>query len=363
MTTATQTNTQVSRPVGGWRGKSRELLRSIGIAFMTTIFVYYTVLFLNAGTIYFPNSANLIEIAAAFLFIFGNLWVNRRLSEWMPKLLKGVRPIPGIILEMLIVILSAVLCCFFLNYLPLRLVFPSESFQPTAVRIAFVVAVILGLFFYYFVERERQRKQLQKEMLRTAQLQKENYQAQLQHLKDQVQPHFLFNSLNVLGALIERHPQKAFVFNQKLSQMYRIFLERSDQELVSLKEEMELVEAFTYLLKTRFGDCLEIELDIPPGALQKFLPPGGVQTLIENAVKHNGSTKKDPLKVRVYVEQDYLQVENHLRPRPVEGPSSGRGLKNLRNRYRYLSDKGPEFRKTDTHFLASLPLMSLEQDK
>lgn len=301
-------------------------------------------------------------MGAAFTFIFGLLWASRQLSAWVPQLLKDVQPVARLILEMLIVILTALLLCFFLNYLPLRLIFPPGSFQPGPVRIAFVIAVILGLFFYYFVERERHRKQLQQEVLRSAKLQKESYQAQLQHLKDQVQPHFLFNSLNVLGALIERHPEKASIFNQKLSEMYRIFLERSDQELVSLKEEMELVEAFAYLLKTRFGDSLEIELDIPTGALQKLLPSGGVQTLIENAVKHNGSTRMDPLKVRVFVEKNYLQVENQLRPRPVEGPSSGRGLENLRNRYRYLSDKEPEFHRTGASFLARLPLLSLEQE-
>lgn len=335
------------------------MLKNAGIAALSAVIMYNLMIFLNYGRLFIPTTLNIIEMVTAFTFLLGLFWIQRQLSERMPRLLKGFRPIPKLIFEIILVSLASLIVLTFLNYLPLRLIFSSKGFEPANLRTASVVSILLGLFYYFFVERERSRKELQKEMLRSAHLQKERYRAQLQHLKDQVQPHFLFNSLNVLGSLIELHPEKAAVFNQQLSRMYRIFLERSDKELVSLKEELELVESYVYLIKTRFGDALEIELDIPPEQMDTFLPPGALQTLIENAIKHNGATRKAPLHVRIFVEEGYMQVHNRLRPRLQEEPTSGRGLENLTNQYRYLTDKEPVFLKTATHFLAKLPLLRL----
>lgn len=336
------------------------MLKNAGIAALAAVILYNLMIFLNYGRLYIPTMINIVEMVAAFTFLLGLFWIQRKLSERMPSLLGGFKPIPRLIFEIILVSLASLVVLMFLNYLPLRLIFSSDGFEPANLRTASVVSILLGLFYYFFVERERSRKELQKEMLRSAHLQKERYRAQLQHLKDQVQPHFLFNSLNVLGSLIELHPEKAAAFNQQLSRMYRLFLDRSERELVSLKEELELVESYIYLIKTRFGEALEIDLDIPSEQMNTFLPPGALQTLVENAVKHNGGTRKTPLHVRIFVEGGYVQVHNRLRPRIQEEPSSGRGLENLSNQYRYLADKEPVFQKTATHFLAKLPLLSLE---
>lgn len=346
-----------------WAQRVKQVLKSMGIASLITVLVYFLVVYVNVGYLYLPNSHTLLELFAAFTFILGLLWMNRLLSGWLPGLLKRTHPIQGLILEILIVILASLLVFVVFHMLPLFIFFSYNAFSPLPFRIGLMVSLILALFLYFFVERERQRKHLQEEQLRSSQLQKESYKAQLQHLKNQVNPHFLFNSLNVLGALIELQPEKASVFNQKLSDMYRLFLERSDSELVSLKQELELVDAYLYLLKTRFGNTLEINIEIPGYALEKLLPPGGLQTLLENAVKHNGSTKKEPLRIEVFAKDDYLQVENQLRPRISEGFSSGKGLENLQNRYQYLSTLEPRFYKTSTHFIAKLPLLDLEKVK
>lgn len=349
-------------PANRWIIRAKQVLRSMGIASLITVLVYFLVMYVNVGYIYLPNKHTLLELFAAFTFILGLLWMNRLLSGWLPGLLRKLHPIQGLIFEIVIVILASLMVFAIFHVLPLFIFFSYNAFSPLPFRIGMVVSLILALFLYFFIERERQRKRLQEEQLRSSQLQKESYQAQLQHLKNQVNPHFLFNSLNVLGALIELQPEKASVFNQKLSDMYRIFLERSDQELVSLKQELELVEAYIYLLKTRFGNTLEIDIQLPGHALDKLLPPGGLQTLLENAVKHNGSTKREPLKIQVFVKEDLLQVQNQLRPRTFKGLSSGKGLENLQNRYRYLSNQQPEFHKTSTHFLAKLPLLDLEEE-
>lgn len=355
-----QTNTKSDQSRSSTYSSTEVMLKNAGIAALSAVILYNLMIFLNYGRLYIPTTLNIIEMVAAFAFLLGLFWIQRKLSERMPGLLEGFRPIPKLIYEIILVSLASLVVLAFLNYLPLRLIFSSEGFEPANLRTASVVAILLGLFYYFFVERERSRKELQKELLRSAHLQKERYRAQLQHLKDQVQPHFLFNSLNVLGSLIEHHPEKAAVFNQQLSRMYRLFLERSDRELVSLREELELVEAYIFLIKTRFGEALEIELDISQEQMNTFLPPGALQALIENVVKHNGGTRKTPLHVRIFVKEGYVQVHNRLRPRMQEEPTSGRGLENLTNQYHYLSDKEPVFRKTDTHFVAKLPLLSLE---
>ncbi len=222
---------------------------------------------------------------------------------------------------------------------------------------------IITLFFYYFVERERSKKQLQKEMLHAARLQKENFQAQLQSLKSQVSPHFLFNSLNVLRSLIPQDPGKASDFTERLSDLYRAFLENSVQQLIPLKKELEVVNSYIFLLETRFGSAVKFELDIPSEVEQLQLPPGALQMLIENAIKHNGSTRKKPLRIEIFVEEDYLCVQNNLQPRLDEVRSTNTGLENIRRRYDYFSDKEVIIEKSKEKFIVKLPLLKLQYNE
>ncbi len=229
--------------------------------------------------------------------------------------------------------------------------------MPFRVRTAFVVSVVVSLFFYYLLERERNKKELQQEMLNSARLQKENFEAQFQSLKSQVNPHFLFNSLNVLGSLIQQDKQEAITFKNKLADLYRTLLENGAHSLISLEEELKVARAYIYLLKTRFGGAILFEEEITNKSLDLLLPPGCLQMLLENALKHNGSTKRKPLVIQIYIQGDHLVVKNKLQPRKETIESTKTGLKNIVSRYSYLSDKSVEIEKTETEFIVKLPLL------
>ncbi|CAZ97383.1 sensor histidine kinase [Zobellia galactanivorans] len=344
------------------RSRFSMVLEKIGIAALTTLVVFETVIYMNVGKVkLFFSIYELQELFFAFVFLLTLFGTHSLISVWMKhRFFMEINRFLKLFIEMLIVISSTLLIYMVTNYLPLVLIFGEEGLLPVRVRTAFISGTFISLFFYYFVERERHKNQLQAEMLRSARLQKENYQAQLEGLKNQVQPHFLFNSLNVLRSLIHKDPGKATEFTQRLSDLYRSFLAYGDEPLISLEKELEVSKAYIFLLETRFGKALQISLDIPEDSLSYFLPPGALQTLIENAIKHNGSTSKNPLQVRIYIEEGKLVVRNRLRPRLEKTTSTKTGLKNLKTRYRFLSQEEVEWVRTEEEFIARLPLLKVE---
>jgi LytS/YehU family sensor histidine kinase len=216
---------------------------------------------------------------------------------------------------------------------------------------------ILSLFFYYFVERERSKRKLQEKIIRSTRLQKENFQAQLEGLKNQINPHFLFNSFNVLSSLITHNKIQAREFVARLSTVYRSLLVHSEKQLVTLEDEMKLSRAYIYLLSTRFGANLQFDINIEEDHLQLLLPPGSVQMLIENAIKHNGSTRKKPLYIDILSQDKILKVKNNLQPRLEKFESTKTGLQNIRRRYKFLSNREIEIVTTNKEFLVLLPLL------
>ena len=351
-------------PTQGESSRSRfsMVLEKIGIAALTTLVVFETVIYMNVGKVkLFFSIYELQELFFAFVFLLSLFGAHSLISVWMKhRFFKEINPFLKLFIEMLIVISSTLVIYMVTNYLPLVLIFGEEGLLPVRVRTAFVSGTFISLFFYYFVERERHKNQLQAEMLRSARLQKENYQAQLEGLKNQVQPHFLFNSLNVLRSLINKDQEKATEFTQRLSDLYRSFLTYGDEPLISLEKELEVSKAYIFLLETRFGKALQVSLDIPEDSLSYFLPPGALQTLIENAIKHNGSTSKNPLQVRIYIEEKKLVVRNRLRPRFEKTTSTKTGLKNLKTRYSFLSQEEVEWVRTEEEFIVRLPLLKVE---
>jgi LytS/YehU family sensor histidine kinase len=235
---------------------------------------------------------------------------------------------------------------------------PTVERSAHALRLSFAINAVLSLFFYYFVERERSREKLQREVVRVAELQKETYQAQLEALKNQVNPHFLFNSLNVLSSLIHLDPDRAGQFLSQLSDVYRGLLDSGTQPLIPLHREMELVRAYAHLMETRFGTALQVAWDIAPAAEQGLVPPTAVQMLLENAIKHNGSTTRRPLRIRIYSLEQELVVENNRQPRPDAVASTHTGLQNICRRYQLLTDRPVEIQASDESFVVHLPLLT-----
>ncbi len=325
------------------------------------IFFYYTFVFINLGTIWLMNTGIVKELLLVFLFLLTTFWLHEKISRFFsanpfPKLPAFANPLA----EAATVIVLSLLLCLLCVYLPTFLVMPNVEILPLRARLGFVVGAIISLFFYYFVERQRQQKQLQEEFLRTEQLQKENFKAQLEALKSQVNPHFLFNSLNILSSLIYKNQDLAARFLGQLADVYRALLDSGGKELVPLQKELELANAYLYLIKTRFGESIAFEVTVPPEVLSLQLVPTAVQMLLENAVKHNGATTTRPLKIRIYTAADYLVVENTLQPRLHPESTTKIGLQNIANRYKFLTDQQVQVEQTDAAFIVRLPLLKVE---
>lgn len=198
---------------------------------------------------------------------------------------------------------------------------------------------------------------LQKSIQEKEQLQKENIRSQLEGLKNQVNPHFLFNSLNTLTYLIPEDPDKAINFVQKLSKVYRYILEIRDKKIITIGEELEFLNAYVFLLKERFGENLDINIHIPGEYFKRKIVPLSLQILFENAIKHNIISTQRPLMIKVFVENEKLIIKNNLQKKNQVISSTKMGLQNIKNRYQFFTDKEVDVIVTHNSFLVALPLV------
>lgn len=195
-----------------------------------------------------------------------------------------------------------------------------------------------------------------KAIVDTERQKQETLKAQFETLKNQVNPHFLFNSLNTLAAIIPENPDHAVEFVQKLSNLYRYILQYRDQPTVTLQTELESIEAYLYLQHIRFGNSLSWEIRIPETAKNAQIPPLSLQMLAENAVKHNTISRLHPLKIEVFMEDDRLVLRNNLQPKRSKEPSTHLGLSNLSERLALVSGRKLEVLRDDAYFTVILPL-------
>jgi two-component system, LytTR family, sensor kinase len=190
--------------------------------------------------------------------------------------------------------------------------------------------------------------------------QRAQVEMQLKLLQQKVDPHFLFNNLNVLSSLIERNPAVASEFVTHFTRLYRYILQHRDAEIVPLDEEVAFAEDYIYLVEKRFGQAYRFDLSLAGGqAIEFMIIPTALQGLIENAVKHNEGSSRLPLPVRIALDNDYLTVSNQLRPKSSNSGSAGTGLENLQARYRLLTDRPVEVSREAENFAVRLPLLKV----
>lgn len=238
------------------------------------------------------------------------------------------------------------------------------NMNPGVTDMAYSTRVILGLFaglslcVYMLIANFRIMESMKKARLKAEQLEKENLLSQFSALKSQVNPHFLFNSLSILASLVKTNPDLSEQFIDRLSRAYRYILEQHDSAVVPLQKELEFLRAYTFLLQTRFENKFEVRtnLDNSAGA-EGFIPPLTLQMLVENAVKHNRMSEKEPLVINIDQEGDLLHVRNPFRPRGGETPSTGLGLQNIMNRYALLTDQPVWAGEREAEFVVSVPLI------
>ena len=188
-------------------------------------------------------------------------------------------------------------------------------------------------------------------------LQKENTVLKYRQLKSQINPHFLFNSLNALVSLINKDSGLAVKYTKKLSAVYRYVLTRDEQDTVTVGEEVEFIGNYISILKTRFDTGLEFRFDIRPEDLSRSVPPMSLQMLVENAVKHNAVSPENPLTINIFSDGNSLCVSNSISPRLSRSEGTGVGLKNLSNKYAILAGRDISVSDDGNVFSVKLPLL------
>lgn len=197
-------------------------------------------------------------------------------------------------------------------------------------------------------------------IIEAEQLKIQHIRSQFEVLKNQVSPHFLFNSLNTLISIIPENPNLAVEFTEKLSKVYRYILQNKDKELIELEQELAFTKSYIFLLKIRFGDNLKVNYKIRDEFKHYLVAPLTLQMLVENAIKHNIISKAKPLTIDIYVENgNAIIVRNNLQIKNMVKQSTKVGLENIIKRYKYLSNQAVDVISTTGNFIVSLPLIKL----
>jgi len=288
-----------------------------------------------------------------FLFIAGFLsvhYINKFIS-W------GENPTKRVfffVLSLLVIsmIVTLMLCLPKLKTFTWGELFASRQLEAVYLVASMLNILVMGITDVILYYRKSHRKALDAEIIK-----KNKAKYQYDQLKRQLNPHFLFNSLNVLDYLVHTNPDRASVFIGKLAGVYRYLLSKESEPVVTLEEERAFVSMYVDLLKERFPEGLEVEMDLGEQYLKTYVIPCSIQLLVENATKHNVISKENPLKIRIHIEDKFLLVENNLYPRSQDADSSKLGLKNIEGQYQALFGKSIQVSKTDELFSVCLPII------
>lgn len=222
-----------------------------------------------------------------------------------------------------------------------------------------ITTLIIGTLYetgYFFDKWKKQTIEI--ERVKSQQLRSE-----LNVLKNQISPHFLFNSLNTLITLIHENPNKAARFTEELSRVYRYILQYKEKEIIHLRTELDFIASYNYLMKMRFEESIILKINISDEDLNKYVAPLTIQMLVENAIKHNVVSHSKVLTIDIYTENGKsLIVRNNLQRKTQGVKSLGTGLENIKQRYRFLSDKEVDIIETREHFMVALPLIRLSSE-
>lgn len=226
-----------------------------------------------------------------------------------------------------------------------------------AMKIILLMNVIAVIFITHVYETVFLIKQREHDLVNFEKLQRAKAESELEALKNQIDPHFMFNSLNTLSYLIETDKIKALEFNESLSDVYRYILMNKNKELVQLGEELTFLNNYYSLLKLRFGNSINFQNEISNNSDDFLIPPISLQILLENAVKHNKFDAKEPLNINMMITESSLIFINEIRKKILRRESSKIGLINLHERYKLITNKDIEIIKDEINFTVKLPLL------
>lgn len=233
-----------------------------------------------------------------------------------------------------------------------------NGFISHEVTFPYVIAIVITIVFSLFLHAFNFYKALQENKVKEQKIIAGTASAKFDALKNQLDPHFLFNSLNVLTSLIEEDPYQAQKFTTSLSKVYRYVLEQKNKDLVSVDEELKFAKTYVRLLKMRFEDSIVLEIPDASSDPDAKIVPLSLQLLLENAVKHNVVTADKPLHIKVIEKNGELVVSNNVQEKQVVKKGSGVGLQNIKQRYGILTDKKVSIHKTKEEFIVQLPILT-----
>ncbi len=306
---------------------------------------------------YFKISAH--SAVMTFCIWMGNVVLTDYLNEkmeWMDAPLK--RTFWGVSLTLLVTIGLFIAVNVILIYFFYENVSVADELRNTTWR-SFLIPIVITLIFTLAAHGVGFFKEWRTAFVENENLKRAHLASQYETLKNQVNPHFLFNSLNALSTLVYKDQDLAAKFIKQLSIVYRHVLDTKDKEVVPLSVELEALEAYIFLIHIRFGESLKVNLDIPKTANYLIIPLA-LQMLVENAVKHNIISRRQPLTIDIYLKDEIITVSNNLQVKKNVGESSGIGLTNIQARYQYISNKTIDIQKTDTDFTVKVPLLEYD---
>ena len=336
----------------------KSLTTLIWVAFFISIIIF--VFFTTQKTV--MNAVLTFGIALMYSLVIGlgNGFVNDFLSKrfsWVDQ--TRTRAILGIVGTLLVNVVL-VLACNYINFIVVQKNNPAEFFSGSmgfsnwvTINISLLVSAVLHAkgFIEEWKKSARSEVVEQKIIAKSA-------NAQFETLKNQLDPHFLFNSLNVLSALIDENPDQAQRFTSSMSKIYRYVLDEKDKELVTVEEELDFAKTYCELLKTRFEDSVNFEFNVDENVQKQFVVPLSLQLLLENAIKHNYATSSKPLHIRIFSENGFLCIENNLQAREMVKEREGIGLSNIVQRYSLITDRNVYIEKSEQHFKVKVPILS-----
>ncbi|MCZ8214596.1 MAG: histidine kinase [Cyclobacteriaceae bacterium] len=296
-----------------------------------------------------------IYFVSIFLIVF--VWESiRNIDRYLNKALPFEKNIPlRITVQLLAGALIGLLVRLFLYYYgEPQLPFKLDDMFAAATWVLYILlpeVITLGFITYHLIAR------WQSSVVQNERLEREKAQVQFDNLKNQLNPHFLFNALSSLNSLIMENQRLASEFVQQLSRVYRYVLQYKDQSSVSLSTELNFIQHYISLLQTRFQQALTITVAVDKEAEEQRIVPVTLQILIENAIKHNIVSAELPLHIEIFTSGDYLVVSNNLQQRKHVESSNKLGLKNMQSLYKFLSDKPVQIEQTAIRFSVKVPLL------
>lgn len=307
--------------------------------------------------------AHLIAFLTQFVFISGVWFFIKLLSNYLDKRMPHEKSIAKkIILQ--IVISTAVVFPFYLIFLlnleKLVPAYANRGFIFAVSLIFFIILILINIgsrSFYFFREWRKSVEEKALLQVQAANLEKEKSMMQYHHLKNQVNPHFLFNTFTSLDGLIQTNPQLASEFVRHLSKVYRYVLEHKEKDVVTIDTELAFIDHYISILKIRYKEALDIDINISKTAREKGIVMVTLQMLIDNAIKHNIVQSAAPLKIQIWDNDDSLHIKNNKQLRKQIETSNGHGLWQLQELYSFITDKEIVIHDSECNFEINLPLL------